>query len=104
VPMDELDSESRAWVPAMLGEKMRDRQASIVAIADVFKEEGIADVNAINDVEEDVGRKSIQVGEEMPETQSFDGVFCNYFSIGTDARVAFAFHKEREEHPERFKR
>lgn len=37
-----------------------------------------------------------------PSAQFFDGVFCNYFSLGVDAKVTYLFHRERELHPERF--
>ncbi|XP_078175485.1 diacylglycerol kinase 1-like isoform X5 [Carex rostrata] len=34
---------------------------------------------------------------------TFRGGFWNYFSMGTDAQVSYAFHSERKLHPEKFK-
>lgn len=35
--------------------------------------------------------------------ESYDSVFCNYYSVGLDAVAALAFHEHRTRYPEKFK-
>ena len=100
VPFESLSKEARHWVPAMLGEKMRKNRAeSLQALRTVFDQDEKIDGEEIDTKQEDEEsvHSSVVAGvdDAKASTQSFDGVFCNYFSIGVDAKVAFSFHKER---------
>ncbi|CAB9512509.1 Diacylglycerol kinase zeta [Seminavis robusta] len=52
--------------------------------------------------QQDCPSSSMELDNNDPGVQVFDGVFCNYMSIGFDAEIAFSFHKERERYPHRF--
>mmetsp|Transcript_6660 Transcript_6660/g.24693 ORF Transcript_6660/g.24693 Transcript_6660/m.24693 type:complete len:547 (+) Transcript_6660:74-1714(+) len=61
------------------------------------------DVNAgVGEARKDGPTPSEEVPDEFVPEGSIDNVFCNYFSVGIDARVSYAFHNERQTRPQRF--
>lgn len=77
VPFNSLSEQAKDWVPAMLGEKMRDREASIHHLKTVFNEDGsdvidvsLADDDApANDDDSIAASDRVSVAGEMAETQ-----------------------------------
>ena len=86
VPMHKMDEDARKRIPQMLGKSTMNTEESVKKMNELF---------VISEAVEEAPTDS-SLG---PCIEVFDGVFCNYFSIGMDAQVVFEFHKWRESHP-----
>ena len=86
LPLKRLDAHAREWVPKMFCEKCMDQANAAAKLEQLFVD--FDDESTVDD--------------EASSLHFFDGVFSNYFSIGFDAKIAFQFARDREEHPEQF--
>lgn len=110
IPLTCMSEEVQSWIPAVLaGKRTKDVSGTeAVKFMNVFSEGNTPAAESIKkEVFQKKWKKAINqvIMTNRFSSQSspvFDGVFCNYASFGFIAKVAFAFHKERSEHPERF--
>eukprot|EP00522_Entomoneis_paludosa_P006057 CAMPEP_0172439360 /NCGR_PEP_ID=MMETSP1065-20121228/374_1 /TAXON_ID=265537 /ORGANISM="Amphiprora paludosa, Strain CCMP125" /LENGTH=424 /DNA_ID=CAMNT_0013188035 /DNA_START=91 /DNA_END=1362 /DNA_ORIENTATION=+ len=117
IPDDVVHEQHRHWIPDMLGTKQISTQSrsesiynpnmsptSAVSLLSSPHSTTLSPANNTNNANPSPSNKQrSSVSLLPPEQEVLDGIFCNYLSIGFDAQVAFQFHKDRREHPERYK-
>ena len=101
LPMSSLGEDEKKYIPQILCEKdssNHDPNSERTSLATMTELEGM-----LHDEENNPKKGNKFVTESnQPSTAYFDGLFCNYFSLGFDATVLFEFHKERVNNPKRF--
>lgn len=102
MPMSSWGEKEKEFIPQILAE----RNSSDVR--DGTERTSVTSLVELEKVMVDEPDKSPKKGNKFvtesnqPSTQYYDGLFCNYFSLGFDATVLYLFHCEREENPAKF--
>ena len=103
MPMSSWGEKEKEFIPQILAVRnasdARDgtERTSVTSLVELEKVMG-----------DETDKKSPKKGNKFvtesnqPSTQYYDGLFCNYFSLGFDATVLYLFHCEREENPAKF--
>ena len=103
MPMSSWGEKEKEFIPQILAERnasgVRDgtERTSVTSLVELEK----LMVDEPDKKSPKKGNKFVTESNQ-PSTQYYDGLFCNYFSLGFDATVLYLFHCEREENPAKF--
>lgn len=100
MPIEKLAEEEKQLIPEILGESYKSSESSLNSfklLHTLIESDESPTTTSKSSEDTEITNTSVPINEAV-----YDGVLCNYLSLGFDATVAYRFHQEREAHPERF--
>ena len=100
MPIEKLAEEEKQLIPEILGESYKSSESSMNSfklLHTLIESDESPATTSKSSEDMEITNTSVPINEAV-----YDGVLCNYLSLGFDATVAYRFHQEREAHPERF--
>lgn len=102
MPIHNLDDDEKQLIPKILETTRIDNNRNIEEGMSLIRRQSTSELMQSMLTDEKPRVTSKKKNLPVPLTEIFDGSFCNYFSLGFDATIAYRFHREREAHPENF--